>query len=326
LLLIIVSNRFHTIYDVFSTEKKKVCFHDSLRGVMERKYPTNVDDFRNSSVNDTERLHDLQSNDQCDGVVISRYSLSFISTQAQSSCDSLYPLYDEDLFTQEVIVAVSQTLGELGDELINVMDIMASKNLYQERHDDIVSSLTEGCEFQAVNGRKGVVWESFFAPMVFSGALVVIAFVVGCMKYKNRQKSMQSESSSPQSTVEPEEELASLLDNGDDLNKFSSEVKRLNEESEERITERIMKRITVDNEHVIKQITYDNECVIKRITDDNECVIKRIIDNECMIKRITDDNESIMKQITYDNECAMKQIADDVMRQITECIEEKLEA
>ena len=263
---------------------------------MERKYPTNVDDFRNSSLDDTERLHDLQSNDQCDGVVISRYSLSFISTQTQSSCNSLYPLYDEDLFTQEVVVAVSQTLGELGDELINVMDIMASNNLYQERHDYIVSNLAEGCEFQAVNDRKGVAWESFFAPLVFSGALVVIVFIAGCMKHKSRQESMQSESSSPQSTVEPEEELASLLDNGDDLNKFSSEVKRLNEESEERITERIikrvetsiMKRITLDNEHAIKQIAYDNNCTIKRITDDNKCVIKRI----------TDDNECAMKQIT----------------------------
>ena len=306
MLLVIVSIRFNTIYDVFSTENKKVCFHDSLYGVMERKYPTNVDDFRNSSLDDTERLHDLQSNDQCDGVVISRYSLSFISTQTQSSCNSLYPLYDEDLFTQEVVVAVSQTLGELGDELINVMDIMASNNLYQERHDYIVSNLAEGCEFQAVNDRKGVAWESFFAPLVFSGALVVIAFIAGCMKHKSRQESMQSESSSPQCTADPEEELASLLDNCDDLNKFSSEVKRLNEESEERIIQRvetsIMKRITVDNERAIKQITYDNECAMKRITDD------------------------AMKQITYDNECVMKQIVVDAMKQMTECIEEKLES
>jgi len=156
LLLVIVSSRFKTIHDVFSTEHKKVCFHDSLYGIMEREYPTNVDNFRNSSVNDTERLIKLQSNVECDCIVISQYSLSFISTRIEPSCDSLYPLYDEDLFTQEVIVAVSQTLGELGDEVINVMDIMTSKNLYRESHDYSVSNLNEGCEFQALNDRKGV--------------------------------------------------------------------------------------------------------------------------------------------------------------------------
>ena len=263
---------------------------------MERDYPTNVDNFRNSSISDTERLINLQSNVECDSMVISRYSLSFISTQIHSSCDNLYPLYNNDLFTQEVIVAVSQTLGELGDELINVMDTMASKNLYRDSHDHSTTIFAEGCEFQALNDRKGVAWKALFSPLVFSGALAVVAIIVGYMKYKNGQKSMQSESCSPQCTAEPEEELALLLDNGNDLNKFSSEVKRLNEESEERITERIikrvetsiMKRITLDNEHAIKQIAYDNNCTIKRITDDNKCVIKRI----------TDDNECAMKQIT----------------------------
>jgi len=258
---------------------------------MKRDYPTNVDDFRNSSINDWERLINLQRNVECDSIVISRYSLSFISTQIEPSCDSLHPLYDEDLFTQEVIVAVSQTLGELGDEVINVIDIMASKNLYRESHDYSVSNLNEGCEFQAPNDRKGVAWESFFSPLVFSAALAVIASIVGCMKYKNAQKSMQSESSSPQCTAEPEEELVSLLDNGDDPNKFSSEVKRLNEESEERIMERIIR-----NECAIKQITYDNERLFKRITDENECAIKRISDD--VIKRITDDKECLLKQIT----------------------------
>jgi len=244
---------------------------------MKRDYPTNVDNFRNSSIKDTERLINLQSNDECDSIVISRYSLSFISTQIESSCDSLYPLYDEDLFTQEVIVAVSQTLGELGDEVINVMDIMASKNLYRESHDYSVSNLSDGCEFKALNDRKGVAWKSFFSPLVFSGALAVIAFIVGCIKYKNGQKSMQSKSCSPQCTAEPEEELASLLDNGDDLNKFSSEVKRLNEESEERIMQRIFEWVVIDNERseerILKQVTVDNELTIKRIT---ECVIKEL--------------------------------------------------
>ena len=289
-----------TIREVFATENKKVCFHDSLLGIMEREYPTHVDSFNKSNVNDTQRLQYLQSNDQCDGVVISRYSLSFISTQTQSSCNSLYPLYDEDLFTQEVVVAVSQTLGELGDELINVMDIMASNNLYQERHDYIVSNLAEGCEFQAVNDRKGVAWESFFAPLVFSGVLVVIAFIVGCMKYKNGQTSNQSESSSPQCTAEPEEEFASLLDNGGDINKFSSEVKRLNEESEERITKRIIqsvegriiRRVTIDNERVMKRLNEESEeRILKQVTEDNELTIKRI--TECIEKnsRYTKPNE-----------------------------------
>ena len=291
LFLVIVSSRFKTIHDVFAKEKK-VCFHDSLYSIMKRDYPTNEDDFHSSSINDTERLINLQSNVECDSMVISRYSLSFISTQIQSSCDSLYPLYDENLFNQEVIVAVSQTLGELGDELINVLDIMTNKNLYRDRHDDIVSNLTEGCEFRALNDRKGVAWEVLFSPLIFSSVLTVIAFIVGYMKYKNRQKSLQSESCSPQCTVEPKEELASLLDKGDDLNKFSNEVKRLNEESE-RIMERIIQSV---ESNIMKRITVDNERAIKQITDDNECMIKRNIDDA--ITRITDDNECAMKQIT----------------------------
>jgi len=309
LLLIIVSTRFKTINDVFVAEKK-VCFHKSLYDIMEREYPANVKSFRYSSAKDSERLFYLQHNDECDSVVISRYSLSFISTQIES-CNSMYPLYDEDLFAQEVIVAISQTLGELGDELVNVMDKMASKNFYRERHDNYVSNLTKGCEFQALNERNRVAWKSFFSPFVFSVVLAGIAFTVGCIRYKNQRKSMVSESNSPQCIAESEEELASLLDNDDDLNKFSIEVKRIHEESEERIMKRIienvesniMKRITVDNERAIKQITLDNECVMKRINEDNECAIKRITDD--VMKRINDDNESVMKQGT-DIEYAMK--------------------
>ena len=304
--MVIVSTRFQTIRDVFATESKKVCFHDSLYGIMERKYPTNIDNFHHSSVNDSERLFYLQNNDDCDSMVISRYSLAFISTQIESSCDSLYPLYDEDLFTQEVIIAISQTLGELGDELINVMDIMASKNLYRERHDNIVSHFNEGCEYKALNDRNGVVWESFSLPLVFSVALAGIAFTVGCIKYKNQRESVHSESKPSQCIAEFEEELASLLNNDDDLNKFSNEVKRLNEKSEERIIEQIiqnvksdiMKKITDDIGGVMKRITDDNEGVIKRITDDNEGVMKRITDMESAMKRITDDNESVMKRVT----------------------------
>jgi len=61
------------------------------------------------------------------------------------------------------------------------------------------------------------------------------------MKYISRRKSIQIKTNLPQCTAEPGEELTSLLDDDDDLNKFSSEVKRLNKESEKHITERISK-------------------------------------------------------------------------------------
>ncbi len=299
---------------------------------MERKYPTYIDNFHHSSVNDSQRLLYLQNNNGCDSIVISRYSLSFISTQTDSSCDSLYPLYDENLFTQDVIIAISQTLGELGDELVNVMDIMASKNLYRERHDNIVSSFGEGWEYKDLKDMTGVVWESFIFPLMFSVALAGIALTVGCMKYKNRRESVHSESNPPKSIAKSEEELASLLDNDDDLNKFSNEVKRLNEESEGRIMEQIiqnvksdiLKQITDDIGGVTKRITDDNETMMKRITDDNDGVIKRITDdNDGVIKRITDDNEGVMKRIT-NMESAMKRINDDnqsVMKLVTAYIE-----
>jgi len=318
LLLVIVPTRFKTIHEVFATENKKVCFHDSLYGVMEREYPTNVDKFRNSSMSDTERLLSLQSNKECDGVVISRYSLSYISTLSEFSCDSLYPLYDEDLFAQEVVIAISQTLGELGNELVNVMDIMASKNLYRDKHDNYMSNLSEGCEFEAQKYRKGVEWESFFLPLIFSVGLASIAFFVGCTKYICRRKSMQTENTekdSPQCIAEPGEELASLLDDDDDLNKFSSEVKRLNEESEERITKRIIqtvesniiKLITVDNERAMKRMSEENERVmeytIKRITDDNICVMKQVIECTERILKHTKQNQEL---ISYTSESSEK--------------------
>ena len=253
LVVVIISIRFKTIHDVFANEKKKVCFHDSLYGIMEREYPTNVDSFYNSSVNDKERLLYLQNDHGCDSVVISRYSLSLLSSQINSFCDSLYPLYDEDLFTQEVIIAISQTLGDLGYEIVSVMDTMASKNLYRDRHDEYMTTLSEGCEFKALNGRNGVAWESLFLPLVFSAALAAIAFTVGCMKYKNGKKSTQSESSSSQRISEPE--VASLLDNDDDPNKFAIEVKVLHEESDERVMEQI---IQSDESEVIKRINVDS--------------------------------------------------------------------
>ena len=106
-----------------------------------------------------------------------------------------------------------------------------------------------------------------------------------------------------QCIAEPEEELASLLDNDDGLNKFSNEVKRLNQESKERIMDRIIQNVKSNImkrvEKTVNQVTDDNECFLKPITDDNESVIKRItIDNESVMKRITDDNEFVIKRIS----------------------------
>lgn len=141
-----------------------------------------------------------------------------MSTQI-GSCDGLYPLYYENLFTQEVIVAISQTLGDLGDEFVNVMSTMASKNLYRDRHDDYVANLGEACEFKALNDRTRVSWKALFSPFMFSVALAVTAFIIGCVKFTYLRKSWQSESISSQCSVEPEDELASLLDNDVELKK-----------------------------------------------------------------------------------------------------------
>jgi len=167
--------RYDTLQDLF-INNKTVCFHDTLANVMEREYPTSVDNFLKSSASDIERIVYVQNDDQCDGVVISRFSLSLVSTQIKS-CKHLYPLFDEELFTQDVIVAISQTLGELGDELVNVMDMMSSKRLYLDRHDEY-SSPSEECSFDALGEPKGVVWESFLTPFIFSIGLAGIAFII----------------------------------------------------------------------------------------------------------------------------------------------------
>jgi len=111
----------------------------------------------------------------------------------------------------------------------------------------------------------------FFSPFMFSVALAVTAFIIGCVKFTCLRKSWQSESMSSQCSVEPEDELASLLDNDVGLKTNSSEMTRLNEESEARITE----RITEDNERVINRIT---DRMIKQFTEDYEFVIKDLRD------------------------------------------------
>jgi len=167
---------YESLQDLF-INSKRVCFHNTFYDLMERKYPTNTEYFGNSSELDIYRLFDLQNDNMCDGVVISRYSLSFLSTQIDS-CKHLYPLFDEELFTQDVIVAISQTLGELGDELVNVMDIMSSKNLYRDKHDNY-STFNDECTFDALGEPKGVVWKSFLTPFIFSVCLAGIAMTIG---------------------------------------------------------------------------------------------------------------------------------------------------
>jgi len=90
---------------------------------------------------------------------------------------------------------------------------------------------------------------------------------------------------SKECTAEPEKELASLLNHGDNPNKFSSELKRFNEESEERITQRIIQRVTIDNERVMKRLNEESEeRILKQVTVDNELTIKRI--TECIKKEL----------------------------------------
>jgi len=253
---------------------------------MERDYPTNTDSFCDSSEIDRKRIHRLQTNDQCDGVVISRYSLSFISTQIDS-CDGLYPLYDEELFAQDVIVPISQTLEGLGDELINIMDIMANKNLYRDNHDDYVAKLGEECKFRALNDQKSFGWKLFLFPIVFSVSLAVIAFTVGFVKYMRLRKSGRDESCKS----EPQEDLASLLDHNAELNNFSSEVKRLNEESENRILKRIIESM---NNNFVEQNT-------ESIQNNSMKTITGGIENGIM-KRTTEDIKNSRRAITESTE------------------------
>jgi len=234
---------------------------------MASKYPTNVDNFNKSILSDTERILSLQSNIECDGVVISQYSLSFISTEL--SCDSLYPLYDEDLFNQEVVVAISQTLGELGDELVDVMDIMSDKDLYRDKHDYHVSKLSEEeCTFKALGEPKGVVLESFSTPFIFSIGLAVTAMIIGIV-WKVRRG------------------LKPVKRDVDDVTRTN-----YNDEG-------VMNRDINNDEHVISQIIQDKDCVIKELTKDNELLRKQITEHIEKTRQMEDKLESLSHTIDF---------------------------
>lgn len=221
---------------------------------MKRDYPTNTENFFDSSESDAERLLRLDDDEGCDGVVISRYSLSYLSTQTNSSCDTLYPLYDEELFAQDVVVPISQTLGKLGDELISVINIMNAKRLYRDKHDDSVSSLDEECEFTALISRKGVAWQTLFTPFIVSASLALSALLIGCVKFMHHRKVRQIESTLKTGNSETQEDVASLLNDENVMNKISTEIKQLNQDFEKRI----MKEVAEDakrNTKVMEQIT-----------------------------------------------------------------------
>mmetsp|Transcript_833 Transcript_833/g.1083 ORF Transcript_833/g.1083 Transcript_833/m.1083 type:complete len:176 (+) Transcript_833:825-1352(+) len=147
---------------------------------MERFYPTNIENFSYLNTSDVDRLLTVDS----DVVPI-------------TSCDGLYPLYDEELFTQDVIVPVSQTLGGLGDELIDIMNTMIDKNLYRDLHDDRIGRLLDECQFEALGEPDGVVVQSFYSPFIFTMILAGIALIIGIRhfirKERNRQKEAESE-------------------------------------------------------------------------------------------------------------------------------------
>jgi len=195
-------NRYENIQDVLNDDKS-VCIHSSLKGIMERFYPTNIENFNYSKTSDVDRLLMLQLNENCDGIIISRYSLDLIATYVENdvvpieSCDGLYPLYNEELFTQDVIVPISQTLGDLGDELIDIMNTMIDKKLYRDLHDERIGQLRDECQFEALGEPDGVVIQSFYSPFIFTMILAGFALIIGIRQFirkeRNRQKEVESE-------------------------------------------------------------------------------------------------------------------------------------
>ena len=183
--------RYDTIQDVLLEGDKIVCFHDSLKPIMENAFPTNAGNFNYTIETDEERLLSLQQGGkyECDGVVISRYSLSNLATQVENktsevltSCNGLYPLYEQVLFSQDVIVPISQTLGELGDELLSAMNTMLRKGLYSDVHDWYANS-GSGCEYTAMGEPVGVVWKALVTPLIFSCTLAGIALMIGVTRH-----------------------------------------------------------------------------------------------------------------------------------------------
>jgi len=159
---------YYTIQDILIHDDKIVYFHDSFKPILERAFPTNVGNVNYSIETDEERLLSLQlgGKNECDGVVISRYSLSNLATQVENkiseqltSCNELYLLYEEELFIQDVIVPISQTLGDLGDGLLYAINTMLSKGLYSDVHDRY-ANLGRECEYTALREPNGVVWKA----------------------------------------------------------------------------------------------------------------------------------------------------------------------
>jgi len=182
---------YYTIQDILVKDDKIVCFHDSVKPILERAFPTNTGNFNYSIETDEERLLSLQQGGkyECDGVVISRYSLSNLATQVESktselltSCNGLYPLYEEVLFSQDVIVPISQTLGELGDELMYAMNTMLRKGLYSDVH-DWYANLGRECEYPALGEPKGVQWKALVTPLIFSCTLAGTALIIGLTRH-----------------------------------------------------------------------------------------------------------------------------------------------
>ena len=195
-IFLILLNRFETFQDLLNDKnnKTRVCFHDSLKDVMEEMFPTDTRNFDYSNKTDRDRLVSLRDSEGCDGVIISRYSLSYIATQVKTdsldsltSCKSLYPLYDDELFTQDVVIPISPTLGSLGDELIDAMNKMLSKDRYIENH-YWFASIGEECEFEGREEKEGVVThELFAAPFVFSLTLALVSITLIIYKFSKRK-------------------------------------------------------------------------------------------------------------------------------------------
>jgi len=152
---------------------------------MERDFPTYTFSFHSSGETDSSRIGSLQDDSGCDGVIVSRNSISFIATEKEN-CKFLYLLYDEELFVQDVVIPVSQTLGDLGDELIKILNVMIEKDLYIDTHDSTWANLGDECKFDALGDRDGVVEESFYTPLIFSVSLAGISLIIGFV-WKSRR-------------------------------------------------------------------------------------------------------------------------------------------
>ena len=153
---------------------------------MESDFPTYTFLFKGTGETDSSRINLLQDDSGCDGVIISRYSISFIATE-NDNCKVLYPLYDEELFVQDIVIPVSQTLGDLGDELIRIFNVMIEKDLYINAHNNARTALGSECKFDALGEPDGVVEESFYTPLIFSVSLAGISLIIGFV-WKSRRR------------------------------------------------------------------------------------------------------------------------------------------